>query len=64
MITHEPEIMWKLIKLKLLDDKIYIWKEIKNQIYDWVRKGCYEWFIHNNKMRVIWEWKTSYNLIN
>ena len=64
MIIHEPEIRGKLIKLKLSDDNIYISKEIKNQIYDWIKKGCYEWFIHNNKMRVVWEWKTKQKLIN
>jgi len=53
------EIFWKLISYELEFDKFFMWKELKNQIFNSLLKWCKEWFLHNSKMMIIWEWKCS-----
>ena len=59
MNKNKIEIYWKLVRVKLYSNKLFLWKELKNQIYNSIKKWVKEWFLHNKKMHLIGEWETN-----
>lgn len=58
------EIFWKLIRYKLIKDSLFLWKEIRLDIYNKIRKWIYDWDLIDNHKNNIWTWYTKNFIIN